>query len=80
MKDVYALLETRKLTPELSPDAVGEGADKGPQKGWKGGKGQQQGAKKAGKATKRKVSWKPAPTSAAKGGAIPAGQPAESRT
>jgi hypothetical protein len=30
MAPVYALLETKKLTPELKEDALGENADKGP--------------------------------------------------
>eukprot|EP00327_Prymnesium_parvum_P011447 CAMPEP_0184376786 /NCGR_PEP_ID=MMETSP0007-20130409/1754_1 /TAXON_ID=97485 /ORGANISM="Prymnesium parvum, Strain Texoma1" /LENGTH=37 /DNA_ID= /DNA_START= /DNA_END= /DNA_ORIENTATION= len=30
MKPVYSLLESKRLTPELQPDAVGEGADRGP--------------------------------------------------
>jgi len=30
MQPVYALLESKKLTPEMKPEAVGDGADKAP--------------------------------------------------
>lgn len=32
MEPVYSLLESKRLTPELQPDAIGEGADFGPEK------------------------------------------------
>lgn len=49
MSPVYALLESKKLTPALEPEAVGEGADKGPKK--KGG------AAKPKKKKQRGVAW-----------------------
>ena len=57
MEPVYQLLEARKQTPPLQPDAVGEGADAGPGRGGKKGKWQQQARTAPQKHKKRRVIW-----------------------
>jgi hypothetical protein len=59
MQPVYALLEARKLTPELQPSAVGAEADRGPGKPGgvkRDGKGSSK-PKKSSKKASRLVSW-----------------------